>query len=398
MKASETSERYAGKVRECCNYAVRSSKNLVKQTDSGHRQAGGEGETELRNALKSDLSVFCDEVTENPFTFHPKSERKTDIMAFIFMTLSSVLAILAYFYDAMLILGALVSSLFAAISFFGIFSKTGKGAKNLNLYAKLLPAGGTKHRVILQANTDAPYKRKTSPKTAAKLKVFTWVGIIVYLAFDTVLLLVESGNLNFNGQDEIKLAAFPLALFIICPAWLSRSINMNASSPGVIDNLIGCYTACGVLRYMNEMDLRLNNTELCVLLTSGTYSGNAGAKKFLEVYPAEQGIDTTIFCLDSLYELDCFNAQAKGRKLNRTLVQAADNAGVLLTDNEPKYHRNETAVFEKSGMDTVSVTTLPDNPPHFYRSDQDTTDYLKVPPVEAAMKFVLESSYLIDSQ
>ena len=398
MKASETSERYAGKVRECCNYAVRSSKNLVKQTDSEHRQAGGEGEIELRNALKSDLTVFCDEITENPFTFNPKAERRTNIIVFLFMTLSSVLAVLAYFYDPMLILGALISSLFAALSLFGIFSKTGKGSKDLNLYAKRLPAGETKHRIILQANTDAPYKRKTSIKTAGKLKAFTYIGILIYLVFDIVLLLVESGTLNFHGQDEIKLAAFPLAFFIICPAWLSRSINMNASSPGVIDNLIGCYTACGAVRYMSEMDLRLENTELCVLLTSGKFAGNAGAKKFLEVYPAESGVDTVIFCIDSLYEVDCFNAQAKGRKLNRTLIQAADNAGVLLTDHNPKYHKSESEVFEKGNINTVSLTTLPDNPPHFYRSEQDTSEYLKVPPVEAAIKFILESAYLIDGE
>ena len=64
MKASETFERYDGKVRECCNYAVRSSKSFMENADTNKRQPGGKAELLLREQLTSDLKEFCDEVDE----------------------------------------------------------------------------------------------------------------------------------------------------------------------------------------------------------------------------------------------------------------------------------------------------------------------------------------------
>ena len=68
MKASETSERYEGKLRECCNYAARTAKNFAAGGNNSKRQACGPDEKFLADTLKEDLAVFCDTVTEDKFT------------------------------------------------------------------------------------------------------------------------------------------------------------------------------------------------------------------------------------------------------------------------------------------------------------------------------------------
>ena len=69
----------------------------------------------------------------------------------------------------------------------------------------------------------------------------------------------------------------------------------------------------------------------------------------------------------------------------------------MVTDHNPKYHKNESKVFSKAKFNTVSVTTLPDTPPAFYRSDEDNQDTLNVHAVEAAIKFSLEFAYAKDA-
>ena len=58
MKASESSERYVGKVRECCNYAVRSAKNFSGSDANSSRQPGGSGASPLRRAVLQRLRRF----------------------------------------------------------------------------------------------------------------------------------------------------------------------------------------------------------------------------------------------------------------------------------------------------------------------------------------------------
>lgn len=94
MKASETFERYDGKVRECCNYAVRSSKSFMENADTNKRQADGKAELVLRDQLTKDLKEFCDEVDEVSFYAKQKAYITSNLLTFIFLVATAVFAIL----------------------------------------------------------------------------------------------------------------------------------------------------------------------------------------------------------------------------------------------------------------------------------------------------------------
>ena len=401
MKASESSDRYIGKVRECCNYAVRSAKSFADSSNNEHRQTGGDGEAELRSSLQADLTSFCDEVDENPFGANQKAYVVSNTLTFVFMLLSIALAIVIPILslNSMIFIVCVALSLLALLAFFGAFNKTSKAVDDMNLFAKRKPTGERTQRVILAANIDAPYKRNVTRKKEVGLKFLCFFGLLLYLAFDVVTLLLDHDVFSMGAFDSyFSYLAYPLILFLIIPIVLARSVKTGSSFPGVTGNLIGAYTAAGVMRYMSEMNLRLEHTELCVLITSAWSTGSEGAHAFVKDYAQTlKEVDTTILVLDSLYDPESLNVTAKGRKLNKLIAQAAENGEILLTDHTPKYHKGDAKVFQKAGIPTALISTLPDEVPEFYRGEDDNTDLLNVRAVEGAIQLALETAYLKDA-
>ncbi|MBR5976697.1 MAG: hypothetical protein IK046_02745, partial [Clostridia bacterium] len=111
MKASETSERYEGKLRECCNYAARTAKNFATSGNNSKRQACGPDEKLLADTLKEDLTGFCDTVNEENFSADRAAYILSNLLIFIFMILSAAAAICACMfpdYSKVLLIVALV--------------------------------------------------------------------------------------------------------------------------------------------------------------------------------------------------------------------------------------------------------------------------------------------------
>lgn len=402
MKASETFERYDGKVRECCNYAVRSSKSFMENADTNKRQADGKAELVLRDQLTKDLKEFCDEVDEVSFYAKQKAYITSNLLTFIFLVATAVFAILFSLVNPYFILAALVTALLSLLAALGVFGGTSKSVEDINVFARRKASGEPAARIIFEANLDAPFKRNISRGTAALLKFLTLLGVALYIAFCVVMLLVDNGTLNFGFQDELEYLAYGLPIFVIFPLILSRTVSTGFSFPGVADNLLGAYAACGAMRYMSEQDLRLESTELCVLLTSSKEAKNAGAKAFVRDFKADlDALDTTILCFDSIYDPDSLNVVSKGRKVSKLVDEAAANAGVLLTDHNPKYHKGDLKVYDKAGLAAAQISSLPDEVPPFYRNENDDVDLLNpnaVHAVEGAIKVALEAAYALDAQ
>ena len=398
MKASESSERYEGKVRECCNYAARSAKNFSENVKTIKRQPCGADETRLADTLKEDLNGFCDTVTEEKFPVSQKAYILSNLLVFIFMLLASATAILSFFFEEIIMAASILFSILSLLAFFGAFGGTSKKLESKNIFATRNCSEDVKNRIIIEANLDAPFKRKISVKTERGLKIFNFFLILVNIAFGIVSLLISFTDLDFAFCDKFIYIAFITPLFAIVPIVLSRSVIITESTPGVSDNLVGCYTACGALRYMSEMDLRLKNTELCVLLTGARNAKQAGAKAYTESHAeADKAVDTTVISLNTIYNAENLCFLTKDKKLDKFMNDAAKNADVMITDAEPKYIKTEAKVFKKAKISNVTMTTLPDEIPTFYDSVADTNDYIHVPAIEATMKTVLEAAYLKDS-
>lgn len=401
MKASETSARYEGKLRECCNYAARTAKNFAADSNS-RRQACGPDEKLLAETLKADLATFSDVVTEDKFTAEKSAYILSNLLIFVFMIFSAASGICACMfpdYSVALIIVAFVLAVLALLGFLGAFGGTSKNVDGQNIFAVRKPEGEIKKRVILEANLDAPFKRKLSPKAVIILKTVTLVGIILYLAFDAVEFLVLKDQLDFFASKFFTYVSFPLALFAFIPLALSRSVIAGASFPGVVDNLVGCYTAAGALRYMSEENLRLSHTELCVLLTGAKNANRAGAKNYCKFHGEEDAsLETTVISIDSIFNADTITVLSSGKGATDTLATAATNAGVTILSTSPKYIKKNGSmkVFKKNKYTCATITSLGETYPAYFGTEKDTEENINVKAIENAMKIALEAAYAID--
>ncbi len=401
MKASETSERYEGKLRECCNYAARTAKNFAADSNS-KRQACGPDEKLLADTLKGDLSSFCDTVTEDKFTADQTAYILSNLLIFIFMILSAAAGICACIfpqYSVILLIAAAVLAFLSLLGFFGVFGGTSKNVEGQNIFAVRKPEGETKKRVILEANLDAPFKRKISPKTVVILKTVTFIGIILYLVFDVVEFLVLKDQIDFFASKFFTYISFPLALFAFIPLVLSRSVIAGASFPGVVDNLVGCYTAAGALRYMSEMNLRLKETELCVLLTGAKNANRSGARTYCKYHSEEDAaFETTVISIDSIFNADTITVLSSGKRATDAIAAASTNSGVEILSTSPKYIRKNGSMkaFKKSKYACATITSLGDSLPAYFGTDKDTAENINVKAIENTMKLALEAAYAID--
>ena len=401
MKASESSERYAGKVRECCNYAARSSKNFAISENNKSRQACGKDEKFLAETLKRDLTTFCDSVSEDTFSVNQKAYILSNLLVFIFMIISAAAAICSFFIDDMLLIVASVFSVLSLLGFFGVFGGTSKNVEGINIFATRAPQKETKHRIVLEANLDAPFKRTLSPKVSAILKTVNFISIALYIAFDIVELLITYNKISFDGSNIFVYLSFPLAIFAFIPLFLARSVNAAASFPGVTDNLVGCYTACGTLRYMSEMDLRLENTELCVLLTGAKNAGLKGAKEYCRIHKdSDKAVDTTVISIDTVFNPETLTVVSTSGKATDLIAKASENAGVNILSTVPKKIKKHGSgtVFKKNHIPCATLTTLGENPPEYIGTAKDTEENINVKAIEAVMKLSLEAAYAKDSE
>jgi Zn-dependent M28 family amino/carboxypeptidase len=72
---------------------------------------------------------------------------------------------------------------------------------------------------------------------------------------------------------------------------------------GANDNLSGCVISMAVAKFMFENGIKLENTEVKVLLSGCEESGLRGAKAYARVHPPE-GIEAAFIAFDCVRDLD----------------------------------------------------------------------------------------------
>jgi hypothetical protein len=401
MKANQTGEQYAGKVRECTNYAVRSVKSLYKDNVIGkHRQPCGEDDKKVGDICMQELRNFCDTVDTQTFSTDVAAHKVSNIWTLILMIIAAAAAIAAIFLDkyyTILLIGSLIFSILSLLAYVGAFGGTSKNIAGENIIG-IRKAGNTaSKKIIFTANTDAPFSRKRSRKAEAVFSVCNLLGIFIYLAFDIVSVLKANNIISFDFQN-FSMLSFILIAFLPFPILLATSVKTNASSNGVTDNLTGCYACLGALRYMSISDLRLDDTDICVLLTGGKNAGNAGAKAYEKEFgESDRALETTVIALDTLNSSgDITVKDAKG-KYAKVIASAFENAGCEYKTGNIKYLKGDGKIFAKKKTPCVTLTSLPEEAPDYYKSDLDNCDLLDPKPVEQAIKVMLEAAYLKDA-
>lgn len=409
MKAQDSVKNYPSALREMTNFSVRGIKKICK--DVGPRPAGSEQEHEAQKLMAAELDGACDKVEIEPFDVHPGAFLGWILTDGIMM----IAAIVLFFFGMSAIALALCAlSLIFAIVEFLLYKKLldpfFPKKTSHNVVAVRKPKGEVKRRIIFSGHADSANEWRFTYYGGSKLLVpiigLSFVGILLGLVLG--IWEVAAGH-AFSAADSGALNVMRYVFLAWIPILFTALFFENKKRPvmGANDDLTGCFISMAVVKYMQQHDIRFENTEVWVVLTGSEEAGLRGAKAFCKAHKNElSDVETVFVGLDTIRDYDF--AAVYSRDLTGTVKndagacalvkEAAKQTGLDLPYKSVFFGATDAAAVTQAGMKAVSVAAMDPAPAKYYHTRLDTADNLDIKTVEAVLGVALETAFLFDEK
>lgn len=409
MKAQDSVKNYPSALREMTNFSVRGIKKICK--DVGPRPAGSEQEHEAQKLMAAELDGACDKVEIEPFDVHPGAFLGWILTDGIMM----IAAIVLFFFGMSAIALALCAlSLIFAIVEFLLYKKLldpfFPKKTSHNVVAVRKPKGEVKRRIIFSGHADSANEWRFTYYGGSKLLVpiigLSFVGILLGLVLG--IWAVAAGH-AFSAADSGALNVMRYVFLAWIPILFTALFFENKKRPvmGANDDLTGCFISMAVIKYMQQHDIRFENTEVWVVLTGSEEAGLRGAKAFCKAHKNElSDVETVFVGLDTIRDYDF--AAVYSRDLTGTVKndagacalvkEAAKQTGLDLPYKSVFFGATDAAAVTQAGMKAVSVSAMDPAPAKYYHTRLDTADNLDIKTVEAVLGVALETAFLFDEK
>lgn len=409
MKAQDSVENYPSALREMTNFSVRGIKKICK--DVGPRPAGSEQEHEAHKLMAAELDGACDKVEIEPFDVHPGAFLGWILTDGIMM----IAAIVLFFFGMSAIALALCAlSLIFAIVEFLLYKKLldpfFPKKTSHNVVAVRKPKGEVRRRIIFSGHADSANEWRFTYYGGSKLLVpiigLSFVGILLGLVLG--IWAVAAGH-AFSAADSGALNVMRYVFLAWIPILFTALFFENKKRPvmGANDDLTGCFISMAVVKYMQQHDIRFENTEVWVVLTGSEEAGLRGAKAFCKAHKNElSDVETVFVGLDTIRDYDF--AAVYSRDLTGTVKndagacalvkEAAKQTGLDLPYKSVFFGATDAAAVTQAGMKAVSVAAMDPAPAKYYHTRLDTADNLDIKTVEAVLGVALETAFLFDEK
>lgn len=385
MKAYESVENYDSRIREYANYSYRQSRNVCKNI--GKREAGSEEEKQLQQYVKKELETCADEVYTEDFSFQKDTKIIQNKLGAIFFICACALAITSALLNiAVLSLCAVAASLIGIILSFTGKIYAPKKLTSQNVYAVKKPTGQTNKRVIFVSNTDCV---RTTKLDSAFLKIMSILSGIAAAALSAMI---------FAAPDFLqgKTQYFAIAVAVLT---IFDVIILFSSFTGVLDgankNLSGIFTGIAVLKYFKDMSIKLESTEIAVVVTGAHEAGLSGAKFFVKNNPEYLKGNVEVICLDCLREEKNLRIEALkgGTELAKALQTSAKTAGIEMEIKDESF-ASDACVFAANKVESCVITAGSEN----FKTEEDTYEDMKIRTIESALKTVMQEVFSVDEK
>ena len=409
MKAQDSVKNYPSALREMTNFSVRGIKKICK--DVGPRPAGSEQEHEAQKLMAAELDGACDKVEIEPFDVHPGAFLGWILTDGIMM----IAAIVLFFFGMSAIALALCAlSLIFAIVEFLLYKKLldpfFPRKTSHNVVAVRKPKGEVRRRIIFSGHADSANEWRFTHYGGSKLLVpiigLSFVGILLGLVLG--IWAVAAGH-AFSAADSGALNVMRYVFLAWIPILFTALFFENKKRPvmGANDDLTGCFISMAVVKYMQQHDIRFENTEVWVVLTGSEEAGLRGAKAFCKAHKNElSDVETVFVGLDTIRDYDF--AAVYSRDLTGTVKndagacalvkEAAKQTGLDLPYKSVFFGATDAAAVTQAGMKAVSVAAMDPAPAKYYHTRLDTADNLDIKTVEAVLGVALETAFLFDEK
>lgn len=392
-------------------YSVRGITKICNKI--GPRQPGSPEELRAQQWMAKDLKNYCEEVTTEEFTVHRQA-----FMGFIPFTVACAIVSVFLFGFVNPIIAAIVVILGAIplVLEFGMYKRfidpLFKGYPSHNVIAKRKPKGETKRRIIIVGHADSQYEWTLNYLLGGVGMKCVLIPAVVGLVADLIIAILGIIFAGTNGAlYSEKAHGFMVFAFIVGCVFIPFQLAFLAfqsrtkSVPGANDNLTGCYVGMGVVKALDEADVRFENTEVVVICSGSEEAGLRGAKDYVEKHEAElKEIETVVIGADTFRDLETIavydrdlSGTVKHHSGAKNLVKAAGaNCGFDLKFESIYIGGCDAAAFTQKGIPATGFAAMDPTPPRYYHTRLDNPDALRKDAIAAGIEIMVETACMFD--
>lgn len=409
MKATDSIVDYKSALKKYTNYTVGEIKKICKEI--GPRSPGTESERKTQEHFKEEMKACSDKVEFEEFSVHPMALGGWVLIVGV----CQLLAVLFSFLNlpiVTLVLSAisLICMLFEMIFYWEFLDPIFPKKTSSNVYGVRKPTGEVKQRIIFSGHADSAFEM-TYNHIGGHILVFA-VGVsavvgMFYTFFASIIQIIMFGVAGGQVTGFFAILRFAELLFI--PSFIAIFFfsNFKRIVPGANDNLTGAITAISVLKYLEDNNIRFENTEVVALTTGSEEAGLRGAKNFTKAHLKElKEIPTAYFGMDTLRDFDdmaIYNKDLSGtiktdKRVCALMKKASERAGLDLPFSSVYFGASDAAAVTKLGVPAATLAAQDPTPPRYYHTRGDTADNLDPRTIEAGFDVCLQALFLFDEQ
>lgn len=408
MKPQDCGPQYQSKLRECANFAAWTIKKVCKEI--GPRPSGSEEELKAQEFMAKQTGKAADSVVTEEFTIANRA-------FFAWTKIDGVLLFVAtlFLFFKMPII-SLALALVATVCLLGefLFYKefldrfyAKQTSHNTMLTRK--PTGEVKRRIIFAGHADSSFEWRYTHLIGPGMMYFVFIYAAIGLGWNIVFSIVSLVQGNLVIPDISAISWYSWAGLAFLPAFilLFFFIDYKTCVDGANDNLTGCMVAAAVLKFLDDNDIRFENTEVVAVFSGAEEAGLRGAKDFAKKHAQEcKDVETAFVALDTFKDYDdmfIYNRDMSGltkhdERCCKLLKKAAQNAGIDMKYSVIFAGASDAAATTQAGIPSVSLAAMNPGPPRYYHTRRDTADILELKTIEKGIEIALEATYLFNEK
>ena len=375
--------------------------------DMKKRAPGSAGEREAGEYMASVLRMECGcaDVKVEPFAEHPAAFYGYFWFSAILDCLCAVSFFLRPWLSIVFGAAALLLFLFQFVLYKQIIDPLFPEKVSVNVTAVRPCTGEVKRRIFLNGHIDAAWEFPLNYHFGGVVfeipGVVAVVGVLFYMVLGVCCLCGAGGWTQTVGLWGLLFV--PFFLLVGC------TYDPRQVVDGANDNLTGCYMGIALLREMERLGVRLENTELGVILTGSEEAGLRGAKAWCKAHGKEyRDVPTCIISYDTIHDPEKLMVNIKD--LNSTVSSDQElAAGFLQAAEEKKVPcrkgrvplmggSTDSAAFTQGGFRSIGITGLSHKLEDYYHTRRDSYDNLNEAGLENCYLATIRFIRWIDAQ
>lgn len=396
-------------ISDCTKYAVDSIKHVCKAY--GPRPCGAESEKKAQKYMMESLKEYSDSVTRETFEVHPEAFMSFVTVAGNLVIGATACNIFGFLKNrkmpSVVALGMAAGGFASIIGEFLLYKEIldpfFKKKESGNVIAVRKSKGETKRRIILAGHTDSAPEwtyTYTLGSHGSTLVGGTAIGGLLYTTVTTGIILLSKNKDLVKNLSLSQLAFFPAYIL------LYKFANHKSYVEGANDNLTGCYIAAAVMKFLDDNNIRFENTEVVAALVGGEEAGLRGSKAYFKAHPElrDDDIETMFLSIDTIRDEECmmiYNKDMTGMVKNddkacRLVQNAAGKCGYDVPMTAIPIGATDAAAASQAGIPSASFVAMDSSPARYYHTRLDTADNLVPETIEKTLDITLQTVFDFD--